>query len=82
MSRKRKLTEAEKAEKKRRRELYKTVYIGGKAKRVRREPTIDGMPLEEFVRRNAGPEWLHANGMWELIEDPADENDGGDEPIF
>ena len=67
--RKRKLTAAEKAEKKRRRELYMTVFVGGKQKRVRRPPTVDGIPAEEFIRRNADPIWLHQNEMWELMEE-------------
>jgi hypothetical protein len=67
--RKRKLTAAEKAEKKRRREMYMTIFIGGKQKRVRRPPTVDGIPVEEFIRQNADPIWLHQNEMWELIEE-------------
>ena len=63
--RKRKLTAAEKAEKKRRREMYMTIFIGGKQKRVRRPPTVDGIPVEEFIRQNADPIWLHQNEMRE-----------------
>ncbi len=37
---KRKLTAAEKAEKRRRRREYMTVFINGKQKRVKRRPTI------------------------------------------
>lgn len=66
--RKRRLTAAQKAEKKRRREQYRTVFINGKMKRVRREPTIDGISVEEFIRRNADPIFLHQAGMWEYIE--------------
>lgn len=66
--RKRKLTPAEKAEKKRRREEYETIFIGGKQKRVKREPTIDGLPVYEFYRRNADVILLHQNEMWELID--------------
>ena len=65
---KRKLTPLEKAEKKRRRELYETVFIGGKQKRVKRKQTIDGMDVDEFIERNADPIWLHQNEMWELME--------------
>lgn len=65
--RKRKLTAAEKAEKKRRREEYETIFINGKQKRVKRPPTIDGMTVDEFIRRNADPIWLHQNGMWEYM---------------
>ena len=65
--RKRKLTAAEKAEKKRRQKEYMTIFINGKQKRVKRPPTIDGMDVDEFIRRNADPIWLHQNEMWEYI---------------
>jgi hypothetical protein len=62
---KRKLTPAEKAEKKRQKREYMTIFINGKQKRVRRPPTIAGMDVDEFIRRNADPIWLHQNEMWE-----------------
>lgn len=65
--RKRKLTAAEKAAKRKRREEFKTIFIHGKMRRVRREPMIDGLPLEEWIVRNADPIWLHQNEMWELM---------------
>jgi len=65
--RKRKLTKAEKAAKKKRREEYMWIFVNGKQKRVRRPPTIDGMDVDEFIRRNADPIWLHQNGMWEYM---------------
>ncbi|MBN1491671.1 MAG: hypothetical protein JXA69_17290 [Phycisphaerae bacterium] len=71
--RQRKLTAAEKAARKRRREEFMTIFVNGKQKRVRREPTIDGMSVDEFIRRNADPIWLHQNGLWELIEPPPPE---------
>jgi len=67
--RKRKLTAAEKAEKKRRRKEYMTIFINGKQKRVKRPPAIDGMDVDEFIRRNADPIWLHQNEMWEYMID-------------
>jgi len=66
---KRKLTAAEKAEKKRRAKEYKIIFINGKQKRVKRPPTIDGMDAHEFIRRNADPMWLHQNGMWDSMDD-------------
>ncbi|HYW10688.1 MAG TPA: type II toxin-antitoxin system HicB family antitoxin [Longimicrobium sp.] len=75
---KRKLTAAEKAAKKRRRAEFQTVFINGKMKRVRRPPTIDGMSVDEFIRRNADPIFLHEMGMWELMEQP-DAPEGGDQ---
>ena len=66
---KRKLTAAEKVEKKRRAKEYKIIFIHGKQKRVKRTPTIDGMDAHEFIRRNADPMWLHQNGMWDSMDD-------------
>jgi len=65
--RKRKLTAAKKAEKKRRQKEFMTIFINGKQKRVRRPPTIDGMDVADFIRRNADPIWLHQNEMWEYM---------------
>ena len=47
--------------------------MNGKQVRVKRPLTIDGMAVDEFIRRNADPIWLHQNEMWEYIE--SDEND-------
>jgi len=82
--RKRKLTPAEKAEKKRRRREYMTIFINGKQKRVKREPTIDGIPVDEFIRMNADPIWLFQNEMyeelhqWELEQQQEQEEKQGD----
>ena len=70
--RKRKLSAAEKRERKKRRQEFMIIFVNGKQKRVRRPPTIDGMDLEEFIRRNADPIWLHQNELWEYM----DGNDG------
>lgn len=67
---KRKPTPAEKREKKRRRELFETIFVGGKQKRVRRsEALVEGIPEDEFIARNADPIWLHQHGLWELLEE-------------
>ncbi|CRI63785.1 conserved hypothetical protein [Thiocapsa sp. KS1] len=67
--RKRKLTATETAAKKRRREESMVVLIKGKQKRVPCPPTIDGLPVDEFLLRNAEPLWLHQNEMWESIDE-------------
>ncbi len=67
--RRRKLTAAEKAEKKLRQKKYMTIFINGKQKRVKQPPTINGMDVDEFIRRNADPIWLHQNEMWEYLMD-------------
>ncbi len=66
---KRKLTAAEKGAKKRRQKEYITIFINGKQKRVKRPLTIDGMDVDEFIRRNADPIWLHQHEMWEYLTD-------------
>jgi len=66
---KRKLTSAEKAEKRRRRKEYMTIFVNGKQKRVKRPPIVDGIPVDEFIRNNADPIWLHQNEMWEYMVD-------------
>ena len=65
---KRKLTPAEKAAKRKRQQEFMTVFVNGKMKRVRHSPMIEGMPVEEFIRRNADPIWLLQEGRWEDIE--------------
>lgn len=69
---KRKLTPEEKAEKKRRKKEFMTIFVHGKQKRVRRPQMIDGMPVDEFIRRNADALWYHQNEMWECIEPDPD----------
>jgi hypothetical protein len=66
--RKRKRTPAEKAARRARKAKYEWVLTNGKQKRVHREPSIDGLSVEKFLRRNADPLWLHQNEMWELME--------------
>lgn len=64
---KRKLTGAERRARRERSRKYMTIFINGKQKRVPRPPTIDGLPIEEFLAQNADPIWLHENGLWEMI---------------
>jgi hypothetical protein len=65
---KRKLTRAEKAAKARRKAEFEIIFVNGKQKRVRRRNLIDGMTVEDFIRANADPIWLHQNEMWEYME--------------
>jgi hypothetical protein len=64
---KRKRTAAEKRARRERKRKYMTIFINGKQKRVLRPQMIEGLPVDEFIARNADPIWLHQNGMWELI---------------
>ena len=65
---KRKLTAQEKANKKRRKLEYMTIFINGKQKRVKRPMLIDGIPVDEFIAINADPIWLHQNEDWEYLD--------------
>ena len=71
---KRKLTPAQKAAKKKRQKEYMTIFINGKQKRVKRPPEIDGMDVDECIRRNADPIWLHENELWEYMDNPEDDD--------
>jgi len=64
---KRKLSAREKADKKRRKLEFMTIFINGKQKRVKRPPTIEGISVDDFIRLNADPIWLHQQGAWHLI---------------
>ena len=65
---KKRLSPAQKAAKKKRQKEYMTVFMNGKQKRIKRPPTIDGMDVDEFIRINADPIWLHQNEMWEYMD--------------
>jgi hypothetical protein len=67
------LTAQERAEKKRRRQEYMTIFIRGKQKRVRRPPMIDGVAADEFIRKNADALWCHQSEAWDEIEVDEDE---------
>ncbi len=43
--------------------------MNGKQVRIKRQPTIDGIPVDEYIQQNADPIWLHQHGMHELIPD-------------
>jgi hypothetical protein len=68
---KKKLTAAQLKAKKQRKQQFQTIFLNGKQVRIKRPPTIDGMSVDEFVRRNADPVRLHQNEMWECIDDSA-----------
>jgi hypothetical protein len=67
--RKRKLTAAEKAAKRKRKAEFQTVFLNGKMKRIRRPPQIDGMDADEWIRQNADDIFLHEEGMWDVLEE-------------
>lgn len=64
---KRKRTAAEKRARRERKKKYMIIFVNGKQKRVPRPQLIDGLPVDEWIARNADPIWLHQNGLWELM---------------
>jgi hypothetical protein len=60
-----------KATKEERKKKFMFVFMNGRQLRVKRPETIDGIDVDEFIRRNADPIWFHQNGMHELIDDDA-----------
>lgn len=68
---KRKRTAAEKRARRERKRKFMMIFINGKQKWIPRPPTIAGLPVDEFIARNADPIWLHQNGLWELM--PSDD---------
>lgn len=44
---------------------YEWVFINGKQVRIKRPPTMDGMPVDQFIEENADPIWRQQNQMWE-----------------
>ncbi|MCD4750395.1 MAG: hypothetical protein K8R59_13570 [Thermoanaerobaculales bacterium] len=78
MPKQKKMTTAQKRARKiakaERQKKYMWVFMNGKQVRVKRPPTIDGMSVDEFIRHNADPIWLHQNELWEYMQ-PADDDD-------
>ncbi len=74
---KKKLTTAQKRARREakaeRQRKYKWVFMNGKQVRIKRPPTIDGIPVDEYIEQHADPIWLHQNGMHEILH--AREND-------
>ena len=70
---KKKLTNAQKAARRKskleRQQKYEMVFMNGKQVRVKRPSLIEGIPVDDFIRQNADPIWLHQNEMWEFIDD-------------
>jgi hypothetical protein len=64
---KRKLTAAERRARRERKKKFMTIFLNGKQKRVPRPELIDGLPVDEFMLRNADPIWLHQNELWEYM---------------
>ena len=80
---KKKLTAAQKKAKREtkleRQKKYMWVFMNGKQVRVKRPPTIDGIPQDEWIEKNADSIWLHQNEMWEVLH--AREVQENDEPF-
>jgi hypothetical protein len=64
---KRQRTAADKRARRERKQKFMMIFVHGKQKRVPRPPWIDGLPVDEFIVRNADPIWLHENELWEFM---------------
>ena len=73
----RKLTAAERRARRERKRKFMTIFINGKQKRVPRPQTIEGLPVEEYIARNADLIWLHENGLWEHMSPEDGTGTGG-----
>ena len=73
---KRKLTVAQPQPRRKRKQETMIIFVNGKQRRVPREPLIEGLTVEEFIKRNADPIWLHRNEMWELLAGDEHEFEG------
>ena len=60
---------------KRERERKLTPAEKAKKKRVKREPTVDGIPADEFIQRNADLIWLLQSEMYEELHQRAQEQE-------
>lgn len=69
---KKKKTAAEKVQKKLMQMEYMNIFVNGKQKRVRRPETIEGIPLDDFLQKNADPIFLHQNEDWDMLNGNGD----------
>jgi hypothetical protein len=67
-------TRARKEAKAERQKKSMWVFMHGKQVSVKRPPTIEGMGVDEFIKNNADPIWLHQNEMWDCIQTEEDED--------
>ena len=75
-----KLTAAQRAARKKRKAEFMAVFMNGRQVRVRRPPRVDGIPVDEFIRHNADPIWLHQHEYSEILhEREMAKQDGGSE---
>ena len=65
---------SQKVPKKKGKQEYRTIFINSKQIRIKRSPTIEGMDVYEFIKRNADQIWLHQNEMWEYMDEPEDDD--------
>lgn len=77
---KRPLTAAQRRAKRRRKAQTMIIFINGRQKRVPRPPRVEGLPVDEFMRRNADPICLQQNEEWALLDAPHQADPTNDKP--
>lgn len=55
---------------KKRSKKFRIVFRNGRQVRVPLDDMVEGMPVEEFILRNAGPIFLHENELWQSLQPP------------
>ena len=71
---KKKLSPSQKTAKKKGQQEYVTIFMNGKQKRIKRPVLVEGVDVEEYIRTNADPVWLHQNELWEYIDLPEEDD--------
>jgi hypothetical protein len=64
---KKKLSLAQKRAKAEQQVKHQWIFMNGKQVRIKKPPTVYGIPVNQFIEENADSIWLHQNEMWELI---------------
>jgi hypothetical protein len=64
---KRKPTALQKRARRERKKKFMTIFANGKQNRIPRPPLLEGLPVKEFIAKNADPIWLHQHELWESL---------------
>ena len=67
------------AAKKERHAKFQWVMMNGRQVMIPRPQMVEGLPVEEFIARNADPIWLMQNGEYEALDASQCEDDALDE---
>lgn len=66
---KRKLTASDRKKQLEQKRRFRSVFIHGKRVRSPHPSPIEGLAVDEFIARNADPNWLQQSEFWEMLPD-------------